>query len=141
MNRPISALPFISRLFEKLIFNQFYEYLDANKSLYEHRSGFRLLHSVATALMASTNDSYLNIDKRKYTSLIFIDFKKAFDTVDHEILLTILKMYGVTGLEYDWFTSYLDNRKQFCRVDSTSSDVRGMNCEEPWSTFVPDLHQ
>ena len=61
--RPISVLPFISRLFEKLIFNQFYEYLDANKSLYEHQSGFRLLHSVATALMASTNDWYLNIDK------------------------------------------------------------------------------
>ena len=52
--RPISVLPFISRLFEKLIFNQFYEYLDANKSLYEHQSGFRLLHSVTTALMAST---------------------------------------------------------------------------------------
>ena len=75
------------RLFEKLIFNQFYEYLDANKSLYEHQSGFRLLHSVATALMASTNDWYLNIDRGKYTGLIFIDLKKAFDTVDHEILL------------------------------------------------------
>ena len=55
-DRLISVLPFISRLFEKSIFNQFYEYLDANKSLYEHQSGFRLLHSVATALMASTND-------------------------------------------------------------------------------------
>ena len=54
--QPISVLPFISRLFEQLIFNQFYEYLDANKSLYEHQSGFRLLHSVTTALMASTND-------------------------------------------------------------------------------------
>ena len=62
--RPRSVFPFISRLFEKLIFNQFYEYLDANKSLYEHQSGFRLLHSVATALLASTNDWFLNIDKR-----------------------------------------------------------------------------
>ena len=61
--RPISVLPFISRLFEKLTFNQFYEYLNANKSLYEHQWGFRLLHSVATALMASTNDWYLNINK------------------------------------------------------------------------------
>ena len=84
---PISVLPYISRLLEKLIFEQFYEYLDTNKSLYEHHSGFRLLHSVATALMASTNDWYLNIDKGKYTGLIFIDLKKAFDTVDHEILL------------------------------------------------------
>ena len=137
--RPISVLPFISRLFEKLIFNQFYEYLDANKSLYEHQSGFRLLHSVATALLASTNDWYLNIDKGKYTGLIFIDLKKAFDTVDHKILLKKLKMYGVTGLEYDWFTSYLDNRKQFCRVDGTSSGVRGINCGVPQGSCLGPL--
>ena len=54
--RPTSVLPFISKLFEKLIFKQFYKHLDANQSLYEHQSGFRLLHSVATALMASTTD-------------------------------------------------------------------------------------
>ena len=89
--RPISVLLFMSRLFEKLIFNQFYECLDVNKSLYEHQSGFRLLHSVATALMPSANDWYLNIDKGEYTGLIFIDLKKAFDTVDHEILLKKLK--------------------------------------------------
>ena len=63
--------------------------------------------------MASTNDWKLNIDKGKYSGLIFIDLKKACDTVDHEILLEILKMYGVTGLEHDWFTSYLDDRKNF----------------------------
>ena len=137
--RPISVLPFISRLFEKLIFNQLYEYLDANKSLYEHQSGFQLLNSVATALMASTNDWYLNIDKGKYTGLIFIDLKKAFDTVDHEILLKKLKMYGVTGLEHDWFTSYLDNRKQFCRVDGTSSDIRGKNCGVPQGSCLGPL--
>ena len=137
--RPISVLPFMSRLFEKLIFNQFYEYLDANKSLYEHQSGFRLLHSVATALLASTNDWYLNIDKGKYTGLIFIDLKKAFDTVDHKILLKKLKMYGVTGLEHDWFTSYLDNRKQFCRVDGTSSGERGINCGVPQGSCLGPL--
>ena len=126
--RPVSVLTSISRPFEKLIFNQIYKDLDANKSLYEHQSGFRLLHSVATALRASTNDWYLNIDKGKYTGLIVIDLKKAFDTVDHEILQKKLKMYGVTGLEHDWFTSYLDNRKKFCSVDGASSDVRGINC-------------
>ena len=137
--RPISVLPFISRLFEKLIFNQFYEYLDANKSLYEHQSGFRLLHSVATALLASTNDWYLNIDKGKYTGLVFIDLKKAFDTVDHKILLQKMNMHGVTGLEHDWFTSYLENRKQFCRVDGTSSDVRRINCGVPQGSCLCPL--
>ena len=90
--RPISGLPFISRLFEKLVFNQFYEYLDANKSLYEHQSGFRLLHSVATALVYGTNDWYLTIDKGENIGLIFVDLKKAFGTVDHEILLKKLKI-------------------------------------------------
>ena len=137
--RPISVLPFITRLFEKLIFNQFYDYLDANKSLYEHQSGFRLLHSVTTALMASTNDWYLNIDKGKYTGLIFIDLKKAFDTVDHEILLEKIKMYGVTGMEHDWFTSYLDNRKQFCRINGSSSDMKGITCGVPQGSYLGPL--
>ena len=137
--RPISVLPFMSRLFEKLIFNQFYEYLDANKSPYEHQSGFRLLHSVTAALMASTNDWYLNIDKGKYTGLVFIDLKKAFDTVDHKILVDKLKMYGVNGLEHDWFTLYLDNRKQFCRINGSSSDVEGINCGVPEGSCLGPL--
>ena len=137
--RPISSLPCISRLFEKLIFNQFYEYLDANISLYEHQSGFRLLHSVATALMTSTNDWYLNIDKVEYIDLIFIDLKKAFDTVDHDILLKQLKMYGVTALEHDWFTSYLENCKQFCRICGTSSDVKEIMCGVPQGSCLGPL--
>ena len=62
-------------------------YLDANELLYEHQSGFRLLHSITTALLVSTNDWYLNMDKGKYTGLIFADLKKAFDTVHHAIVL------------------------------------------------------
>ena len=89
--------------------------------------------------MASTNDWYLNIGKGKYTGLIFIDLKKAFDTVDHEILLKKLKMYGVTSLEHDWFTSHLDNRKQFCGVDGTSSDVKGINCGAPQGSCLGPL--
>ena len=73
------------------------------------------------------------------TGLIFIDLKKAFDTVDHEILLKKLKMHGVTGLEHDWFTSYLDNRKQFCTVDGTSSDVKGIHCGVPQGSCLGPL--
>ena len=81
----------------------------------------------------------MNIDKGKYTGLIFIDLKKAFDTVDHEILLEKLKMYGVNGLEHDWFTSYLDNRKQFCRINGSSSDVKGINCGVPQGSCLGPL--
>ena len=99
--RPISILPFVTRLYEKLIFSQLYMYLNTNKLLYEHQSGFRLLHSVTTALLAIINDWYLNIDKGKYTGLIFIDLKKAFDTVDHAILLKELEKYRETGLAHE----------------------------------------
>ena len=89
--------------------------------------------------MASTNDWYLNIDKGKYIGLILIDLKKAFDTVDHEILLDKLKMYGVNGSEHDWFTSYLDNRKQFCRINGSSSDVEGINYGVPQGSCLGPL--
>ena len=65
------------------LYNQFCDYLNTNKLIYRDQSGFRSLHSVVTCLMKNTNDWYLNIDKGEYTGLIFIDLKKAFDTVDH----------------------------------------------------------
>ena len=68
-NRPKSVLAFIPRLFEKLIFNQFYDCLNGHKSLYEHQPDFPLLHSVDTALMATTNHWYMNIEKMRYTML------------------------------------------------------------------------
>ena len=56
------------------------------------------------------------MDKGKYTSVSFIDLKKAFDTADHQILLSKLKVYGLSGKEITWFELYLENRKQCCRV-------------------------
>ena len=99
-------------LIEKLHFHQFYEYLNANTSFYKHHSSFKLLHSVTTAIMASTNDWYLKRGRAKYIGLPFVDLKKAFHTVDHEIPLEI-ENAGLNGLEHDWFTSYLENCKQF----------------------------
>ena len=115
--RPISVLPFLSRKFEKLVYNQLYEYLDVNNHLFSHQSGFRSLQSVVTSLLNNTNDWYVNIDNGKYTAMVFIDLKKAFDTVNHQILLAKLKKYGIDGLEYLWFQSYLKNRRQFNRVN------------------------
>ena len=93
--RPISVLPVLSRLFEKLVYNQVYKYLDRHKSLYKHQSGFRSIHSVVTCLLANTNEWYLNLDDKKCTGMVFIDLKKAFDTVDHDILAKKLYLYGV----------------------------------------------
>ena len=137
--RPISVLPFTSRLFEKLLYDQFYDCLSTNKLTYRHQSGFRSLHSVVTCFMKNTNDWYLNIDKGEHTGLIFIDLKKAFDTVDHNIHSQKLAKYGVNGLEHDWFASYLNNRKQFCKVNGVSSSISDINCGVPQGSCLGPL--
>ena len=137
--RPISVLPFLSRVFEKLVFNQLYEYLDKNKLIYYKQSGFRSLHSAVTCLLKSTNDWYVNMDKGRFTATVFIDLKKAFDTVDHDILLQKLEKYGVIGLEHTWFSSYLKNRRQLCRVNGVASNMEEIKCGVPQGSCLGPL--
>ena len=85
--RPISVLPVVACLFEKLAFDQMYFYPNNNKPLYSKQSGFRSMHSILSCLLKYTNDWYLHLDKGNFTSVTFIDLKKAFDIVNLEILL------------------------------------------------------
>ena len=84
--RPISILPVVSKIIEKVIFKQLYEYLTHNNLLTVSQHGFRPMHSTLTALLEATNNWYLNIDDGLINSVLFLDLKKAFDTVDHSIL-------------------------------------------------------
>lgn len=90
--RPISIISVVSKVFERIVYNQLYDYLTSNDLLNKYQSGFRTMHSTVTALLDATTDWYLNIDQGLLTSVIFLDLKKAFDTVDHKILqsMTIL---------------------------------------------------
>ena len=71
--------------------------------------------------------------------MIFIDLKKAFDTVDHQILLNKMRNYGIDGLEHQWFSSYLENRKQFCKVNGVSSDLAEINIVVPQGSCLGPL--
>ena len=137
--RPISVLPVLSRIFEKLIFNQLYKYLDTNKHLFPKQSGFRHLYSVVTSLLSCTNDWYKNMDTGKYTALVFIDLKKAFDTVDHDILLKKMQKYGVSGIGLTWFKSYLQDRRQLCKVNGVSSRIEEIHCGVPQGSCLGPL--
>ena len=139
--RPISVLPVLARVFEKLIYNQLYDYLDKNELLFLNQSGFRALHSAVTCLLDNTDDWYVNMDNGRYTANIFIDLKKAFDTVDHDILLAKLRKYGVDNLAFAWFSSYLTNRKQYCRVHGVSSktETEDIKCGVPQGSCLGPL--
>ena len=125
--RPISVLPVLSRLFEKLIYDQLCQYLERGGFLTSEQSGFRALHSSTTCLLKCTDDWYSGIDEGLLTGLISIDLKKAFDTFDHEILCQKLEHYGVVGKELSWFKSYLSDRKQYCRMNGVDSNINDIN--------------
>ena len=105
--RPISVLPVVSRLFEKAIFNQLNAYFEDNKLLFSHQSGFRALHSVLTRLLKISVDWYQDFDKGFLSFAIFFDLKKAFDSVNHIVLIQKVSHYGVRGRKLVWFQSYL----------------------------------
>ena len=137
--RPISVLPVLARIFDKIIYNQLYDYLDKNKLLFPNQSGFKALHSTVTCLLNNTDDWYVNMDDGKYTANIFIDLKEAFDTVDHDILLAKLQKYGADNLEFAWLLSYLTNRQHYCKVHEVSSKTEDIKCGVPQGSCLGPL--
>ena len=113
--RPISIIPAVAKVFERIIYDQFFKYLNDNDLFVNCQSGFRSLHSTLTSLLEASNSWSVNIDNGVINGVIFIDLKKAFDTIDHKILLRKLASYGIDHRALKWFDSYLSDRQQKCR--------------------------
>ena len=101
--------------------------------------GFRAIQSTVTALLEGTDNWAYNIDRGKIIAVVFLDLKKAFDTVDHEILLSKLSHYGVYGNSHQWFRSYLQNRTQMCSINGTLSSSCSLCCGVPQGTILGTL--
>ena len=111
--RPISLLPAIGKLFEKLISHRLSEHLDSHNILSHHQFGFRKNYSTELAVNDIHEKLLNNLDKGLNSCTVFLDLAKAFDSVDHTILLRKLYKYGVRGIALKLFESYLTNRSQF----------------------------
>ena len=119
--RPISLLTSISKVFEKIVFKQMYEYFTSNNLFYDHQYGYRTLHSTELATMEMTDRILLDIDNKKLPISVFLDLSKAFDTLDHDILLQKLQYYGVSDIPLRWLNSYLTERQQYVDFNGTKS--------------------
>ena len=111
--RPISILPVISKAFEKVAYNQLFEYYSQNKLLFDSQYGFRKFHSTEQAVLELLDKLILNIDKGQMPVAVFLDLSKAFNSPDHQILLHKLKYYGIQASALNWIHSYLYNRSQY----------------------------
>ena len=121
----------MARVFERLVYDQLSSYMEKNKYLSKYQSGFRKFHSTVTSMLRNSNDWLLNMDRGNYSGVVFFDIKKAFDTVDHEILLCKLNKYGISGVELSWLKSYLSDRKQSCFLNGESSSFKFVECGIP----------
>ena len=110
--RPISILPTLSKILERVVHSQLYKHLNSNNLLSSMQYGFRPKHSTGSALSTFADEVLLNKEKGKICGAVFLDLTKAFDTVDHGILLTKLSSMGVSFNDLEWFRSYLSNRRQ-----------------------------
>ena len=138
-SRPISILPTISKLMERIMYDQLYEYLNENSLLSDHQFGFRKFHSTASALLDCTNSWYMNMDRKMFNLVVFLDLKKAFDTVNHDILVRKLELYGITGNALSMIKSFLTDRKQKCQLGDVITSESSVTCGIPQGSILGPL--
>lgn len=137
--RPISLLPCISKIFEKIIYKRFLDFCKEQKILSDQQFGFRKKHSTQHALSTLTNFLAKKLDDSETSIVVFLDLSKAFETVDHSILLDKLYFYGIRGIALELIKSYLENRKQRVKTGNHLSDFMEILCGVPQGSILGPL--
>ena len=110
--------------------------MDLHSIIYPNQFGFRSGHSTAHSIISITENIRNSLENKKYGCGIFIDLKKAFDTVNHKILLKKLEHYGIRGKTLNWFESYLFERKQYVSLNGINSETKNVTCGVPQGSVL-----
>jgi len=137
--RPISLLPLFSKILEKIMYKRLFKYLEQNNLLTDSQYGFRQNYSTSTANINLIDKITNELNKKQKTLGVFIDLSKAFDTLNHHILLSKLEVYGIRGIAREWFSNYLGHREQYVQIGICQSETRNLTCGVPQGSILGPL--
>ena len=137
--RPISILPCISKILERIVHNQIYSFLSKHNIIHPYQYGFRKGHSTDLAILDLYDKITFALSQNQFIVGVLLDLTKAFDTLDHKILLYKLEQYGIRGTPLAWFSDYLKNRKQYTEFENHKSDILNLQCGVPQGSILGPL--